>query len=440
MNILMLGWELPPHISGGLGVACEGLLNSLADTGEIDVTFFFPEFHGAKYEDTRLWRVVIPLSGSPRKSLRSAAVAVDGALHQGRKERQITDSGRLLDEIRRTPLSSKQLDTRAHDLANRIKSIKVGAYTLEIIHFVKHFTRKVRETIQSCAAFDIIHAHDWMTYEAAIHLKQLSGKKLIVHVHSLESDRVGLLEPRPEIAEIERRGLMTADMIVAVSCYTKRCIIDTYHIDPERISVVHNGGTTAATALYRHSTPRLENLVTFVGRITEQKGPEKFIAVAYNVWRRKNDIRFVMAGDGDLLLLMKSLVKSLGMTDVFSFPGFIDRDGVQELLARSSVFVMPSTSEPFGIAALEAIEASVPVIITIQSGVAEVVDNVIRVDPENIQLMTNEVLKIFQNPLRARARARRARREIDRITWLEATSQLSSIYLRVYEAGSTTGQ
>ena len=274
-------------------------------------------------------------------------------------------------------------------------------------------------------AFDVIHAHDWMTFPAASFLKAATGRPLVVHLHSIEGDR-SPGRPNQQIAEMEARGLRAADHIVAVSAYTKRQIAETYGIDPQKISVVHN--VVPLQKAQRRSALPAEKIVSFIGRMTAQKGPLLFVDAALEMMQDDDEVQFIMAGDGDLLPLTKSIVKANNAAHRFSFPGFVGQEQVREILSRSSAFVMPSLSEPFGIGAIEAISSRVPVVASMYCGFTEVIANVVVVDPEEPEAIAAACLDMAANFVAADGLATRAFDELAKLSPAFAASSLCAIY------------
>ncbi len=277
--------------------------------------------------------------------------------------------------------------------------------------------------------FDVIHAHEWMTCPAAIVAKHLSGKPLIVHIHALESDRSGV-NLNHEVSVIEKAGLEAADSIVTVSHYTKTRITELYGIDPNKISVVHNA-LTQEESRAKLNIP-LHNLnekyVLFMGRITFQKGPEYFIKAAKLVLDRMPNVRFIMAGSGDMMRRMVRMVAQMRMGSRFHFAGFLQGEDVDRMYAMSDLYVMPSVSEPFGIAPLEAMAYDTPVLISKQSGVAEVVKNALKVDFWDVQAMADKICAVLANPRLAKEMVKNCKEELKHIRWENAANKLITIY------------
>ncbi len=280
--------------------------------------------------------------------------------------------------------------------------------------------------------FDVIHAHEWMTCPAGIVAKHLSGKPLIVHIHALESDRSGV-NLNAEVATIERAGLEAADLIVTVSHYTKMRITDLYGIDPAKIAVVHNAVTQEESRSHLNIPLHNDNekYVLFMGRITFQKGPEYFIQAAKLVLEKMPNVRFIMAGSGDMLPRMVRMVAQMRMGSRFHFTGFLQGKDVDRMYAMSDLYVMPSVSEPFGIAPLEAMSYDTPVLISRQSGVAEVVQNALKVNFWDVEAMADKICAVLKYPRLAGEMTKQCREELQHIRWENAATKLIDVYEQV---------
>ena len=277
--------------------------------------------------------------------------------------------------------------------------------------------------------FDVVHVHDWMTYPAGILIKQLTGKPLVAHIHALEHDRSGE-GVNPEVAHIEWAGMTAADTVVAVSYYTKNEVMRQYQIPDEKIQVVHNAVNRDESQHQYHIEvpPHREKRVLFMGRITYQKGPDYFVEAARLVHERLPDVHFVMAGSGDMFYRMVRRIAQLRMGTVFHFPGFQKGPDIERMYASCDLYVMPSVSEPFGIAPLEAMICDTPVILSRQSGVSEVVRNALKVDFWDIQEMANKICAVLAYPKLAEAMVKNSREGLRRIRWSTAASRLNEIY------------
>jgi glycosyltransferase involved in cell wall biosynthesis len=384
--VLMLGWELPPRITGGLGVACAGLIDAIAADGHVDLTVVMPSA-----EEVRVPAGVRTLSPANEHLAQVDATRV-----------------------------------RPH------ASVVASSYTT-MIDDAWAYAELARYVMREAAPFDVIHAHDWLTFKLGQALQQRSRKPLIAHVHSIEHDRAPGMESR-EILAFEAEGLRAADCIVAVSDYSKRRIVDAYGIDASRIRVVHNGLASlddeagdddgdAPTA----ADPR--DVVSFAGRITAQKNPQTFVHAARAVLATRPATRFVMAGDGDLRPAMEALVETLGMTDRFEFPGFLPAPAVRKLLRESAVFAMPSQSEPFGLVAGEAIQCGAPVVLSKNSGILELLsDAVVGIEPTDSHALARQITHLLESPEAAAEQVRRTSSLTRRQPWGRAAAELTDLY------------
>lgn len=378
MRVLMLGWELPPTISGGMGVACDGMLRGLGEQGGTSVQFLIPLASPA------------PETYPPR-------------------------------------IRIVELDDCTESL---LASLRSHTATAGYIEKARRYTGAVLRALRRLDGFDLVHAHDWLTFEAAIQIKRFTGKPLVVHIHSTEDDRSTLGGANPVIAALERQGMDEADRVVTVSEYSKERLIQRYGQAARKVEVIYNAATHRLAAR-PHVSPNAEKYVTFIGRITRQKGPEVFVRAALEIRRAVPSARFVMAGDGDLLPSIRSLVEKLGMQEAFSFPGFIRREQVDQLLARSEVMILPSLSEPFGLAALEAIQAGVPVVLSRNCGLIEQIPSVACVNPEDPTAIAAAAIQILENRERASARAEVVKREAAHLGWTASAGQLLDVYRAV---------
>ncbi|MBU0743895.1 MAG: glycosyltransferase family 4 protein, partial [Gammaproteobacteria bacterium] len=276
---------------------------------------------------------------------------------------------------------------------------------------------------------DVIHAHDWLTILAALEAKRYSCKPLVLHVHALETDRSGLWVDK-KIFAIEKYGMEQADQIVAVSQYTKNNIIQYYGIAPEKITVIHNGiyCNEKSSELTKTNRPRM---VLFLGRITHQKGPYFFIEIAKKILEKKPEVQFVLAGTGDLVTDMIERVASLRIGKNVHFTGFLDSDRVRDIFQLADVYVMPSVSEPFGLSALEALTCDVPAIISKQSGVSEVLRNVLVADFWDTENMADKILALLDYPALGRVSLTYAHNDLCHITWDKAAGKIIDLYKKV---------
>jgi glycosyltransferase involved in cell wall biosynthesis len=291
----------------------------------------------------------------------------------------------------------------------------------------------VAEKLAGEIDFDVIHVHDWMCFRAGMAAKRISGKPLVVHVHSTEFDRSGR-SVNSAICSIEKEGLDAADKIIAVSHLTRSIVIGKYKINPKKVITVYNAVEPVSSEGKKASSEFTnDKVVSFLGRITMQKGPEYFVEAANLVLQKMKNVRFIMAGKGDLLNEMMQKVSNLNIASYFHFPGFVADSEIDELFQASDVFVMPSVSEPFGIVTLEAMQAGVPVVISKQSGVSEVVKNAIKVDYWDTQAMADAIYALLINQEYGIRLGRKGKKEADKLIWRNAASKVYRIYFNLIE-------
>ncbi len=416
MQILMFGWEFPPRMSGGLGTACFGMTKALAGLGH-QITFILPQ---AEETSAAPFLNLVPAFGIPFSG-------IDPEDGEEKLLRRLT--------VRPIPaLLNPYLDAgRYRDLylskAGRFRDAS-SVYGLNLIAEVIRYGRAAGSVARKFS-FDIIHAHDWMTVPAALLARRISGKPLVLHVHSLEYDRSGE-NVNKEILEIERAGLEQADRLIAVSRRTERMIVERYGIPPQKISVVYNAVSRAeASRIYRaerRGTPRKEKMVLFLGRITFQKGPDYFVEAAARVLKVLPDVTFVMAGAGNMMGQMIERVSALGIGDHFHFTGFLQGEEIERIFSLSDLYVMPSVSEPFGISPLEAMLYDVPVILSRQSGVAELLKHALRVNFWDVREIAGKIIAVLKYPALAGEMAEKAREELRKIRWETAAERITEIY------------
>ena len=276
--------------------------------------------------------------------------------------------------------------------------------------------------------FDVIHAHDWLTYLAGIAAKELTGKPLVVHVHATSYERGSEDMIDTRVLAIEKRGMQAADKVVAVSELTRNIVINKYGISPDKVVAVHNAVDFSGRENLEVERGVKEKVVTFLGRITFQKGPEYFIDAAAKVLKRTKNVRFVMAGSGDMMNRAICQVARLGIADRFHFTGFLRGTDVQKMFALSDVYIMPSVSEPFGISPLEAMRSNVPSIISFQSGAAEILKYAFKVDFWDVDAMADDIYALLQYPALSSFASKQGLDEVNALKWDRATAKLKTIY------------
>ena len=305
-----------------------------------------------------------------------------------------------------------------------------GRYPDNLLEEINNYSI-VAGVIARTLDFDIIHSHDWLTYPAGIHAKQVSGKPLVIHVHATDFDR-SRGNVNPTVFGIENDGMTNADHIITVSNLTRQTVIEKYGIDPAKVTTVHNAVEPLSDELKNVQVPKMkEKIVTFLGRITMQKGPEYFVEAAAKVLQKVHNVRFVMAGSGDMMEKMIDLAAQKDIADRFHFPGFQKGKQVYEMLKASDVYIMPSVSEPFGISPLEAMQMGVPSIISKQSGCAEILNHVIKIDFWDIDAMADAIYSIISYPAMYNQMHEEGLAEVDGIQWKKAGKKVIDIYNKI---------
>lgn len=422
----MFGWEFPPHIAGGLGTACYGMTRGLARNG-VEVVFVMPRAYGD--EDQRFVRVV---NASDVETI-------------GTRDHEFSEE--LLEKVSFIHIDSNMLpyispeeyaayhdefvrSGRTHEWTDVWKqrytfSGKYGANLMEEVARYAMVAAQVAKDLEG--QFDVIHAHDWLTYFAGIAAKRVSGKPLVVHMHATEFDRSGENINR-RVYAIEKAGMQAADRVIAVSELTRRIVIGKYGIPAEKVVTVHNAVRFGESEDAVPERAVKDKVVTFLGRITYQKGPDYFVEAAAKVLQRVPDVRFVMAGSGDLMNHVVRRVAQLGIADRFHFTGFLKGGEVQRMFRLSDVYVMPSVSEPFGISPLEAMRSGVPVIISRQSGVVEVLDYAIKVNYWDVDALADAIYGLLTYPALGRMFASKGLEEVTGLKWTNAAAKIKTVY------------
>ena len=422
----MFGWEFPPHIAGGLGTACYGMTRGLARNG-VEVVFVMPRAYGD--EDQRFVRVV---NASDVETI-------------GTRDHEFSEE--LLEKVSFIHIDSNMLpyispeeyaayhdefvrSGRTHEWTDVWKqrytfSGKYGANLMEEVARYAMVAAQVAKDLEG--QFDVIHAHDWLTYFAGIAAKRVSGKPLVVHMHATEFDRSGENINR-RVYAIEKAGMQAADRVIAVSELTRRIVIGKYGILADKVVTVHNAVRFGESEEAAPERAVKDKVVTFLGRITYQKGPDYFVEAAAKVLQRVPDVRFVMAGSGDLMNHVVRRVAQLGIADRFHFTGFLKGGEVQRMFRLSDVYVMPSVSEPFGISPLEAMRSGVPVIISRQSGVAEVLDYAIKVNYWDVDALADAIYGLLTYPALGRMFASKGLEVVTGLKWTNAAAKIKTVY------------
>lgn len=408
----MFGWEFPPFVSGGLGVASAGLVRGLLETGT-EVVLVLPHYPFAP--------------AAPRLTIvNSAAVAArDDAPHRKRFLLRLRRVPTLLRPYM-TPVDYDEDREAARETHTTFKGLYGPDLATEVLRYAEVAGRIARRE-----QFDVIHAHDWLTYLAGLEARRASGKPLAVHVHATEFDRGGGSD-NGFVSDIERLGVSIADRVIAVSNYTAKTVKDRYGVSAERLRVVHNA-IDAREAVGDWELAEEEPLVLFAGRITWQKGPQFFVDAAALVVREIPNVKFAVAGSGDRMRPMMDRVAEHGIARNFLFTGFLPPSELDRLYARADVYVMPSVSEPFGLTALEALRHGTPVILSRHAGVTEVVRNVLRVDFGDTGDLASKILSVLLFRPLSEALSAGGRADVQRLSWKEAAAKCLEVYREMRE-------
>ena len=426
--MLMFGWEFPPHISGGLGTASYGLTKGMATLDDLEVIFVVPKAWGD--EDQTKVKVVganmVPMSF--RRVLYKGFRQTLETIEVSSKIVPYTDPEDFW-RMTRSEVSGYKLyvQTDARGMVDFS-----GRYDGNLMDEINKYA-VVASVIAEENEFDIIHAHDWLAYPAGIAAMEVSGKPLVIHVHATDFDRSGG-SVNPDVYRIEKNGMDAASKIITVSNLTRDIVIHKYFINPDKVETVYNAVEPVKISERLMIKKGFdEKVVTFLGRITMQKGPEYFIEAAYKVLQVMDNVRFVMAGSGDMMERMMRRAAALKITDRFHFTGFLKGADVFTLLDMSDVYIMPSVSEPFGISPLEAMQSNVPVIISKQSGVAEILTHAVKTDFWDIDAMADSIYGILNYPALANMFIKKGKEEVIRFKWDNSAKHVRDIYTRVIQ-------
>jgi glycogen synthase len=396
----MLGWEFPPFISGGLGIACYGLTRAMENL-DVDITMLLP---------VGTW--------SP-----------EGKFHTCYELEACADEN--LAHITFKPVPSELPNPYCSSQSSHSMRLHcagaIGGYDGNLVERVNEYAQRCVK-ITKGQKYDVIHAHDWVTFPAGMALSEKTSKPLVVHVHATEYDRSGN-SINKKVYEIERRGMQAASLVIAVSQYTAEILVEKYNVPRHKIRVVHNGAMPKSGRQWEQPEKFGEKIVLFLGRITGQKGPYHFIDAAEKVLAKLNKVKFVMAGWGDLAPGIIEYVAARGLGTKILFTGFL-RDGqVERAYQAADVFVMPSVSEPFGLTAVEAIQNEVPVILSKTTGVGEVLRRgAVKVDFWDCDKIAEAIINILTDNVLAEKLINEGKQEIRLLTWEAAAKKCLIVY------------
>ncbi len=436
MRVFMLGWEFPPHISGGLGTACYGMTKGLAEIG-VDVCFVLP--------------TAIPVSASSHVEFRSPSNLPEQGAELTEEALQHVKFRRV-DAVLQAYATEEGFEAAVHRMGGRRgadaldepidaeeeliqQSLPSGTfvhgggahYGGDLMHQIQRYAR-LSLKVARVEKFDVIHAHDWMTFPAGMAVATTTGRPLLIHVHSTEFDRSGE-HINQQVYDIERTAMHHASRVICVSHLTRKMVISRYAVPPKKVDVVYNAVDIPDTAQLELPPIREnEKIVLFLGRVTMQKGPEYFLQAAKLVVEKYPDVRFIMAGSGDMIKRCIRMAADLKIGSHVTFTGFLRGADVDRVFQMADLYVMPSVSEPFGIAPLEAMSHNVPVIISKQSGVSEVLTHALKVDFWDVSEIANKILAVLRHPPLHRTLRDHGHIELQKFSWVDSAKQLRDIY------------
>jgi glycosyltransferase involved in cell wall biosynthesis len=438
MRVFMLGWEFPPFISGGLGTACYGLTKAMSGLGT-EILFVLPRPVTSPFS-THV-KLLSPRAGSPLAApvtefrLDEFEHVSFRAIHSRLGDpyaRQL--KGTTADKTRTSKGSvvegEEEGETAAAGRASALAPAKGGGdhYGGDMFAEIQRYAALASEIARQ-EDFDVVHAHDWMTFPAGLAVAGIKGVPLVVHVHSTEFDRSGV-NVDTRIYDIERRGMHGAMKIIAVSLLTKNIVNHHYGIDPSKVEVVYNAVEVNGNGFdeEKYKIHKDEKIVLFLGRITMQKGPEYFLAAAKKVLEVMDNVKFVMAGSGDMIRRTIEMAASMGIGHKVLFTGFLRGPDVERVFKMADLYVMPSVSEPFGIAPLEAMSHDVPVIVSKQSGVSEILNHALKVDFWDVNEMANKIVAVLRHPPLASTLRQHGSFDVRKRTWVDAARECVGVY------------
>lgn len=441
MRVFMLGWEFPPFISGGLGTACYGLTKAMSSIGT-DILFVLPRPVSTPFS-THL-KLVSPRPGSAlaapstefrldefeRVTFRTISAAIGDPYQTAEEYEEWLKTAEAAGGAPKEKEKAFVVQKPGEPTPTKATGGKSGDhYGGDLFNEVQRYAALAAEVARN-ETFDVVHAHDWMTFPAGMAVAALTGRPLVVHVHSTEFDRSGA-HVDTRIYDIERRGMHAAMRIIAVSSLTKNLITHHYGIDPSKVEVVYNAIETNGNGSFdeeKYKIHKDEKIVLFLGRITMQKGPEYFLAAAKKVLEVMDNVKFVMAGSGDMTRRTIEMAAQMGIGHKVLFTGFLRGPDVEKVFRMADLYVMPSVSEPFGIAPLEAMSHDVPVIISKQSGVSEVLTHALKVDFWDINEMANKIIAVLKHPPLASTLRQHGSFEVAKMSWTDAARACVGVY------------
>jgi glycosyltransferase involved in cell wall biosynthesis len=424
-KILMIGWEYPPDIIGGLGIATYGIANALGELGH-KIILILPRITGKEPKNKNILILgvnsrYLPLSKEELQKFLLETIHLKG-LNIYESQYFIPPEEIFYSLEKTSSIVQEEL------LETQDRVILEGGYGKNIYKEIQAFAEFVAKITSKLKSIDIIHAHDWMTFPAALYAKFLTNIPIVLHVHATEFDRSGE-NPNSYVFNLEKYSFEKADAIITVSNYTKNILIEKYGINPDKIFPVYNAVDFQYTLPKEVKKPIKQKIVLFLGRITFQKGPDYFVRAAKKVIEKIDNVKFLMVGTGDMYHQMIEMAADLGIGKYFHYTGFIPREKIDEIFKMSDVYVLPSVSEPFGLTVLEALKAGVPVIVSKQSGVSEIIENAIKVDFWNVEEIAEHIINLlkdenFKNEIKQKLN----QEQIHKITWYDSARKIEEIY------------
>ena len=414
MKVLTFGWDFPPSRNGGLGVACLGLTRELLQDG-VEVIFVLPKRQ--------------EVVGDSRFIFADSEFKV-------RMKETYPNSDIQIREVTSNLKPYQSAESLVHfiegydEYGNPIISSRTVA---DEIHRFAHQASLIAQVED----FDIIHAHDWSSFLAGVAAKTASGKPLILHVHATSFDQAGGDNVDPKVFGIEKEGFAQADKIVTVSAFTRDILINKHGVNPDKIEVIHNGCDTFDPVKHEPTLNGLKEagkkIVLYHGRITIQKGVDHFINAARKVIDTDPNVVFVISGWGDMLRQITEQVGRLGLSKHVIFAGALWEEERDRMYQSADLVVMPSVSEPFGLVPLEALQHGTASLVTHQSGVAEVLTHVLKVDFWDVDEMANKILSALRYPVMRKQMVNEGRQFLPNIGWNKASKKVTRLYKNLLE-------
>ncbi|MCS7206096.1 MAG: glycosyltransferase family 4 protein [Leptospiraceae bacterium] len=427
-KILMIGWEYPPQIHGGLGIASHGIAKALGELGH-KILFVLPRITGHEPKEKNVFVIGVNSKYLPFSKEELQKFLLE-TLHLQYidiyQSKFFIPPEELLSSL---DISDTYIQTELLEVDKPF--YLEGGYGHNLFFEIQAFAEFVARLASKLKSLDLIHAHDWMTFPAALYAKHLTNLPIILHVHATEFDRSGE-NPNPYVFNLEKYAFEKADAIITVSNYTKSILVEKYGIAPDKIYPVYNAVDFQYVEPKEVRKPIRQKIVLFVGRITFQKGPDYFVRAARKVIERIQNVKFLMVGTGDMYSRMIEMAADLGIGKYFHYTGFVPREKIPEIFKMSDVYVLPSVSEPFGLTVLEALKAGVPVIVSKQAGVSEIVQNAIKVDFWDVEDIANQIIKILEDEeFKHQLKQRLQEDRINEITWYDSARKVEEIYEQV---------